>query len=219
MSFWSSFWSNGKKTSIAALKNEYLRVAQSEAILSPPNDVPLSLRCPMSCSLMRDPVITKEGKVYERESILKQIELQHRDPFTTNRLNERDLYSFSALFQPIQTVVTRQKAYLLVKHDLMIKARVLAQSRSFNELPALFICQISGKMMNEPLLCMSNGKVYEKEIIEAYLTKHNHVDESGEAHSLDDYEFFSEFAEQIKLYIFYSEQHDIALMQIRPRAV
>lgn len=167
---------------------------------------------------MREPVITKEGKVYERESILKQIELQHRDPFTTNRLNEGGFYSFSALLQPIQTFVTRQKAYLVVKHDLMIKARALAQGHSFNELPALFICQISGKMMSEPLLCMSNGKLYEKEIIEAYLMKHHQVDESGEAHSLDDYEFFSEFAEQIKLYIFYSEQHDIALMQIRPHS-
>ncbi len=211
------FWSDSNKKSIETQKKEYLAYAEKEAMTSPPNDVPRSLRCSIGFELISDPVITLDGKVYERKNILKQIQLQKRDPYTTKALSAADLYPFTELFQPIQTFAVRQKAYLKIKQDLMIKARAIANGDSFHEFPSLFTCEKTHIMLNEPLLCMKNGKVYETKIIEDYLREHGQIEESGERFTLDDYESFPAFGEQIKLYNFYREQHDIATSQIQSR--
>jgi hypothetical protein len=53
--------------------------------------IPIEFRCPITKLVMIDPVIDKEGHVYERSAIESWIQTNHTSPFTRNPLTKADL--------------------------------------------------------------------------------------------------------------------------------
>ncbi|KAJ5068650.1 hypothetical protein M0811_02593 [Anaeramoeba ignava] len=54
-------------------------------------NAPHHLCCPISLSLMNDPVLTPSGNTYERQSLEDYIKLKHEDPLTRQHLRVQDL--------------------------------------------------------------------------------------------------------------------------------
>lgn len=60
------------------LKSKYLREAALKANLSHPETTPTMLTCPIDSGFLKDPVITPEGFVYNKSSILKWLETKKK---------------------------------------------------------------------------------------------------------------------------------------------
>ena len=196
-----SFWRPDTGSYIDTKKKLYLQEGLVEAISAHPENEPRSLICPISLTLMKEPVITEEGHVYDKDNILKYIEQGGRDPFTRNLLSIDKLHPFPELLTgPIQVFVTRQKNYSERKQALLSKAWSVAHSEQLEENPSLFICPISKIIMKVPVITR-DGEVYDKQSLDQYLCQHNSIEETKVRTGLEDYQLFPEFRQQIRVFL------------------
>ncbi len=57
------------------------------------DNVPHYLKCPISHELMRDPVTARDGRTYERESIVEWLSNHSTSPFTRQKIRIEDLFT------------------------------------------------------------------------------------------------------------------------------
>lgn len=185
--------------------DKYLVVASLEALNAHPACLPSNLICPISHQLMKDPVYTPEGYVYDRAFITKALARDQRDPQNRNKLVVSDLRSFSQLLPHIELFGGRQANYKEEKTKLINKAREIANTKPVHENPALFVCPLNKQLIKNPVITAS-GKVYDKASLEQFLQKTGNLDETGCKLTLQDVVPFEEFDAQIKVYEFYLSQ-------------
>ena len=64
--------------------------------------VPYCLACPLTCSIMSDPVIDHEGNSYEREAITKWLKKREESPITRSPLYMHNLITNRSLQNTIK---------------------------------------------------------------------------------------------------------------------
>ena len=200
---WSLFRERNTGANIDMKKKAYLDDAHMEAISSHPEIPPPSLICPISLTLMKEPVITAEGHVYDKDNILKSLLLDSRDPLTRTTLFKEQLYAFPELISgPIDMFVARQILYLKNKQALLEDARRISHGEQANEYPPLFICPISQTIIMVPVITC-HGKIYDRQSLTCFLRENQNIDETGLPMGPKDYQLFPEFHQQIRLYLLY----------------
>jgi hypothetical protein len=92
--------------------------------------IPNSFLCPITQTVMVDPVIDKEGNSWERQSIIDWISLHHSSPLTRNRLEVQDLSLNRALkdlieaFQRGENVQIHEDVRTLVDGDIQDEFKI-----------------------------------------------------------------------------------------------
>ncbi len=81
------------------------KVAESKAVESGKISVEVAIEfiCPITQELMRDPVVTREGQMYEKKAIELWLRKNTSDPITRGRLSEEDLFPV----HPIRNFIER----------------------------------------------------------------------------------------------------------------
>lgn len=201
--FWSKLTgaSKSSKEMIEAKKRAYLVEAKQDATHQHPEDPPYSLCCPISKSLMTDPVITIHGKVYDKAHILRELTLRERDPETRLPLTKNDIYLFPELKEPLAVFSERQRKYFERKATMLEIAFEIAHNDQIEPAPLEFICPISKQIMAVPVIT-AQGKIYDRDALQQYMKEHAGVDETGLPLTPDDYQPFPAFREQINVYLF-----------------
>jgi len=87
----------------AALKAGWGRLMEKSVFGTEFRPLPEGFYCPITCDLMMDPVISKEGITYEREAIEQWIQANGKSPITRNPITVADLRENNALYELIQT--------------------------------------------------------------------------------------------------------------------
>lgn len=87
----------------STLKSGWGRLLEKSVLGTEYRPLPEGFYCPITCDLMADPVISKEGITYEREAIEQWIEANGKSPVTRNPIAIADLRDNNALYELIQT--------------------------------------------------------------------------------------------------------------------
>ena len=187
-------------------KDKYSLEAAQEAKVTHPEVAPTMLICPISGDFMKEPVITPEGKVYDKKFILTHLSTKKEDPQTRNKLRPKDLKDFSELLTIISEFTRRKALYEEKKNNFIRKVRAIVnQKGELPERPSLFLCPLSNEFIKNPVIT-PEGKVYDRDSLANYLRKSHDIDETGQALSLNDVEKFDEFDQQLKLFHFRLEK-------------
>ncbi|MFO3017088.1 Dot/Icm T4SS effector E3 ubiquitin ligase LubX/LegU2 [Legionella pneumophila serogroup 1] len=195
-------------------KSKYLREAALEANLFHPETTPTMLTCPIDSGFLKDPVITPEGFVYNKSSILKWLETKKEDPQSRKPLTAKDLQPFPELLIIVNRFVETQTNYEKLKNRLVQNARVAARQKESTEIPDIFLCPISKTLIKTPVIT-AQGKVYDQEALSNFLIATGNKDETGKKLSIDDVVVFDELYQQIKVYNFYRKR-EMQKNQIQP---
>ena len=82
----------------ASSGNHSQRIVELEAQLEDmKDDLTTLLQCSISFELMKDPVVTPSGQLYERDKIEQWIHAKHSDPTTRKSLRRSQLVSVRGL--------------------------------------------------------------------------------------------------------------------------
>jgi E3 ubiquitin-protein ligase LubX len=171
---------------LAELKRKYLEEVAQEKASTHPADSPTSLLCPLSGTFMKNPVITPDGKVYEKNFIETSLQRKQEDPLTRNKLTTADLYPFKELLPHIQGFIEQQNKFLKIRKSVLQKAREIAHAEPAPTNPALFSCPISHAPIKSAVIS-AEGIIYDKNSLKNKKDAPNVVD-------------FQEFQQFIKLY-------------------
>lgn len=85
-----------------AIQQSFARILERSTFGVEHRPLPESYYCPITCELMIDPVISKDGNSYEREAIENWIRVNGVSPLTRNPLAITDLRDNNALYELIQ---------------------------------------------------------------------------------------------------------------------
>jgi hypothetical protein len=142
------------------LKQDYLKKVKEEFEKNHPENIPSTLKSVFTQDLIKDPVISNKGRVYDRLQIEKWVEEGERDELR-QPLDKSELASFPELLNWIEKYHLAQKNYNKKKESLLAEARESAgEAIQLDSHPLIFICPISKQLINNPVI--SNlGEVYE----------------------------------------------------------
>lgn len=185
--------------------DEYLVEASLDALNGHPASPPVSLICPISKQLMKEPVYTPDGFVYDRVSIEKALTRDQRDPQSRNKLLPSQLRPFPQLLPHIEVFTSRQALYLEEKARLIKRARELANTKPLQENPDLFLCPLNKKLIKNAVIT-ATGKIYDRDSLKQFLQKTGDLDETRCQLTAKEVVPFVEFDAQIKVYEFYLSQ-------------
>lgn len=171
---------------LAALKKKYLKEVLQEIGFTHPAVSPISLLCPISGTFMRDPIITPDGRAYDKEFIEKSLLRKQEDPLTRNKLTSADLNLFDDLSPHIKAFIDNQKKFLKFKKELLQQARAIVHHTPVADNPSLFLCPISNALIKNAVIS-ADGKIYDKDSLKNKKDAPIVVD-------------FNEFQQFIKLY-------------------
>ncbi len=147
---------------LAELKRKYLEEVTQEKASTHPADSPNSLLCPLSGTFMKNPVITPDGKVYEKNFIETSLQRKQEDPLTRNKLTTADLFPFKELLPHVQGFIEQQKKFLKIRKSLLQKGREIAHEEPAPTNPALFLCPISHALIKSAVIS-AEGIIYDKD--------------------------------------------------------
>jgi len=85
-----------------ALRKGWGRLLEKSAFGTEYRPLPDSFYCPITCDLITDPVISKDGNSYEREAIENWIQVNGTSPVTRNPMTVSELRENNALYELIQ---------------------------------------------------------------------------------------------------------------------
>jgi len=93
-----------------------------EQIETYPED-PVEFCCPISRSVMVDPVIATDGKTYERKEILRWLENNNTSPFTKQPMSSRDLKENLELKQQISLWLAEKSSLNSKKSEIISETK------------------------------------------------------------------------------------------------
>ncbi len=189
------------KSDLMPYKANYFQEAAKEAKATHPEELPSMLICPISGDFMEQPVITPQGKVYDKKFILKHLETKQEDPQTRTELKAKNLKDFSELSEIIKEFKQKKENYLKEKNAFIQQVREVVNQEVLPEKPLLFLCPISHELIKNPVIT-SKGKVYDRDSLSNYLHCSNNSDEEGQPLTISEVVLFTEFKEQLKLFQF-----------------
>ncbi len=187
-----------------AKHEKILAAARKEATACHPEKIPYSLTCPISGGLIEEPVITPGGFVYNKNDIIRWLkEGKQTDPSSREPLYESDLESFIELKLLINLFSQRRSVYMEIKNNLIQEARAIVAKEGIatqptQEDPPLFICPISKKKIQEPVIT-PKGTIYDKQS----LIMRDYRDENDQKLDKENCLYFKEFHEQLKTFNFH----------------
>ncbi len=186
----------GRKANLKNTRKEQrLSDARSEANACHPKISPPSLICSISLSLLREPVITPEGFIYEKSYILEALRRKKVDPQTNTPLTAADLADFPEILTYVEIFQERVSAFNEKYEDYITAAREYAHNK-FHQVPELFRCPLSGEIFKEPVIT-SDGTIYELTSLRA------HTEIKA------DYVPFPEFKDQINIFLFQRKEEGL----------
>ncbi len=180
---------------ISALKIQKLKTLNDQIKFSHPTKSQSTIICPLTNKHIVNPVITIEGKIYEKYALLRHIAKFDKVAGSNMRITRDDIYEFKGLKVILEYAQSRLDLYLNKELAILKNAEEIITRQSFNiEHAKLFICPLSKKLINKPVITPM-GRVYEKESIRAYLeiTSNNSDPVDGSPLCLDSLVAFNEF--------------------------
>jgi hypothetical protein len=202
-SIWPQPPADDPNKEISPKKAKRLDEARIDLSSTHPAVLPVSLKCSLTQAILRKPVITKYGHVYEGDYIRKHLEQNTNDPLTMQSLNIDDLYEFPELIPLTVMFVQRKKEYLARKDRQLTQARAI--SHGTKDDLTLFICPKSKVMIKKAMIAV-DGTIYDEQSLKE--CNYNVSNQSGKQLTKDDFEPFDEVTQQIRLYLKLREQHD-----------
>ena len=79
------------------------------------SDIPDEFKCPITLSIMEDPVIMPDGQTYEREAIANHLKFSPLSPLTRQRLQMKDAIPNYAIKSMIEKFLNRRKIPVKIK--------------------------------------------------------------------------------------------------------
>jgi hypothetical protein len=148
-----------KNIELLKIKGAYISKTETELKTNHPATIPNLLLSNFSQDLIKNPVISDKGRVYDKKEIEKWLETHTTDEFR-EPLTIDELHPFPELEKIIEDYKILSNKFILVKKSLVDRARNMA-AQSTAEIPEIFICPISQKLIDHPVI--SNlGVVYDK---------------------------------------------------------
>jgi len=83
-----------RQTSFTQIKNAWIIQARQAAHSQPVTSSPAMFLCPISRTLMKDPVITKKGAIYDKQSLIKFLRENNNKDKSGEQLSAQDYQGF-----------------------------------------------------------------------------------------------------------------------------
>lgn len=164
-------------------KDSYLKQVKSELKTAHPDVIPSNLLCFFSQNVIKNPVITPNGRVYSEHEIKRWLKDHDADPFRTP-LKVGDLRPFPELETSIRDFTALRISYSQTKIKLLVNASKVDPDS--DAVPDIFKCSISGELMNKAYLTRK-GK----------LVDGSQLDAIGPTQAVE----FTEFNEHLSYYL------------------
>ncbi|KAG2487523.1 hypothetical protein HYH03_013804 [Edaphochlamys debaryana] len=151
----------------------------------PPPLVLPSFLCPLTRRVMRDPVVLVEsGRTFERAALEYHLSCYDTDPVTNAPLRSKAVTTNHNLRSTIEEWL--QSAGLTIELCDAAAAQVAAAAaavasprRGPHEVPHMFICPLTGRVMRDPVVLVETGRSYDRSALEQHLASHNTDPRSG----------------------------------------
>lgn len=126
------------------------------------------LKCSLSENYFKDPVMTPEGKVYERTNIERHLKHYESAPGSGEKINLNDLYPFPALLDTIDTFMESIASQKSTKAYFLSKARLAINGKK--EYADVFKCGKTGQPIQKAVLTSDNKLCDLKAVTRHYQT-------------------------------------------------
>lgn len=151
----------------SALKRVKYRIAQAQkdSTSSSLTDPPNSLLCPISQALIKTPLVTPSGYIYEKSNIIKWLSNKSnpRDPLTNCPLAIAELKPIPEFQKALTTYTDRLTNFQKIKKNIMQEARAQHYSQGA-DYPEIFLDPIVKKPIDSAVITES-GIVYDKKTV------------------------------------------------------
>ena len=131
-----------------ALRTGWGRLMEKSAFGTEYRPLPDSFYCPITCDLITDPVISKDGISYEREAIENWIQVNGTSPVTRNPMTVAELRENNALYELIQKEKGRSLATV---HPSIRRWRESGAPTSRRTMAAPISSESSNQQQQQPL--------------------------------------------------------------------
>ena len=143
-------------------EKSYLQQVASELESNHPDNIPNSLLCFFSQDIIKDPVITPNGRVYSNLAIRKWLKEHDKDPFRAP-LTESELRPFPKLEPLINQFKESRRRFKKTKMNLQAEASRVDEDAS--SVPDIFKCSITGELMDKAFIT-SDGQLIDESQVE-----------------------------------------------------
>ncbi len=179
---WGNLFNESHLERIAQIKLNVITALFKQIQFSHPKQEQAKISCPLTHEPIRHPVITLEGRVYEKYALLQRIAGFNGLPGNQGHLTLHDVYDFNELNGVLEYAKARQLRYEQKEQALIQLAMETAMRPDIGlQYAEVFTCPLSKRLINNPVIS-PKGRVFDKEAIVGYFestgAQHDPIDGS-----------------------------------------